>query len=195
MIKKLDSCKSIKLDATPAGRKVYNKLGFADEYAIARLTTQNLVSPSILKSEFELKEFTQSKLKEVVLYDKKAFGVDRGKVLKFLLDNQAVKAWCLEDGGKIEGYILSRPGCNFTQVGPVVAKSLENAKALLSSVFVKMEGQPVVIDVMENNQELLIWMQELNFTVQRSFTRMYLKSNSYAGNPEQQFLIGGPELG
>lgn len=195
IIKQLDACKSIKLDATPAGKKVYDKLGFVDEYGIARMTTQNLVQPTNNDAAMEPKELTPAKLNEIILYDKKAFGVNREKVLDFLLKNQTEKAWYLEENGEITGYILSRPGCNFTQVGPVVANTLNNAKALLFSVLNKMEGQPVVVDVMEEHKELIAWLEGLNFTVQRSFRRMYLKANPFAGNPSQQVLIAGPELG
>ncbi len=195
IIQKLNSCKSIKLDATPLGKKVYDKLGFVDEYGIARITNQSLAPLPILNLALNPKELTPNKLKEIVLYDKKAFGINREKVLNFLLENQTEKAWYLEDNGEIAGYILSRPGCNFTQIGPVVANTQNKAKVLLSSVLNKMEGRAVVVDVMEEHKELIAWLEGLNFTVQRSFTRMYLKSNPYAGNPQQQFLIGGPELG
>ncbi len=195
IIKKLSSCKSIKLDATAAGKKVYDKLGFVDEYGIARMTTQNLIQPTNIDAALEPKELTPTKLKDVVLYDEKAFGVNREKVLNFLLKNQTEKAWYLEENDRVTGYILSRPGCNFTQVGPVVANTLNNAKALLFSVLNKMEGQPVVVDVMEEHKELIAWFEGLNFTVQRSFRRMYLKANPFAGSPKQQVLIAGPELG
>ncbi|MCF6353095.1 MAG: hypothetical protein L3J06_08805 [Cyclobacteriaceae bacterium] len=48
-----------------------------------------------------------------------------------------------------------------------------------------MKGQSVVVDVMEEHKELIVWLEDLNFTVQRSFIRMYLKSNPYAGNLKQ----------
>lgn len=194
IIKKLDSCKSIKLDATPAGKKVYDKLGFVEEYGIARMTTQSLAPLTIIGAA-EPKELTPAKLKEVTLYDKKAFGVNREKVLNFLLKNQTEKGWYLEGEDGVAGYILSRQGCNFTQVGPVVANTLANAKVLLSYVLSKMKGQPVVVDVMEEHKELVAWLEDSNFTIQRSFIRMYLKGNPFGGNRQQQFLIGGPELG
>ncbi|HKO80294.1 MAG TPA: GNAT family N-acetyltransferase, partial [Chitinophagaceae bacterium] len=34
----LESCDSVKLDATPAGQQVYKKFDFKDEYLIARMT-------------------------------------------------------------------------------------------------------------------------------------------------------------
>ncbi len=37
LFEKLKSCKSVKLDATPAGQPVYKKYGFKDEYLIHRM--------------------------------------------------------------------------------------------------------------------------------------------------------------
>ena len=47
VLEKLKPCRSIKLDATSAGREVYKKFGFKDEYSITRMTC------SSIKSSFE----------------------------------------------------------------------------------------------------------------------------------------------
>jgi len=39
---KLDNCRSLKLDATPAGRPVYLKSGFIDEYTLHRMTNPSV---------------------------------------------------------------------------------------------------------------------------------------------------------
>ena len=46
ILEKLLSCKSIKLDATPAGQQVYTKFGFRDEYPITRMVNPSRVRRS-----------------------------------------------------------------------------------------------------------------------------------------------------
>jgi len=57
-IEHLKNCPSVKLDATAAGREVYVKLGFADEYELHRLTNDALpaVSNSIPADGCQLTE-------------------------------------------------------------------------------------------------------------------------------------------
>lgn len=196
LIDKLGTCQSIKLDATPAGKKVYDKLGFAGEYDIVRMTTRKLRSPaSVIGAAVELEGLTADKLKGVVAYDEQVFGVNRGKVVHNLAGRHRAKACCFTGAGDVAGYVLSRPGCHYTQVGPLVAATQAHARALLAHVLHTMEGQPVVVDVLAGHRGLVAWLAGWGFERERSFLRMYLKGNPYAGRPQQHFLIAGPELG
>src|SRR5690606_16732457 len=55
ILKKLESCPSIKLDATPAGFPVYSKLGFIQEYILNRMTRAPLKQHYPDRTEFPIR--------------------------------------------------------------------------------------------------------------------------------------------
>ena len=55
------------------------------------------------------------------------------------------------------------------------------AKYLLIAAFDEMKEQPLVLDIVADKLELKEWLLSIGFTHQRSFVRMYLKSNIYYG--------------
>jgi hypothetical protein len=59
----------------------------------------------------------------------------------------------------------------------------------------KLNVDPIEVDVPANQVELINWLKSIGFTKQRDFVRMYLNENPYPGKPENQFLICGPEFG
>ena len=52
VITRLKDCASIKLDATPVGHHVYEKIGFIDEYQIGRITNPSVSQIKIEKQEY-----------------------------------------------------------------------------------------------------------------------------------------------
>lgn len=196
LMDKLETCKSVKLDATPAGQKVYEKLGFNNEFMIYRLVR----NPGPLGTIIPGGDVTpvlpvQDRLKEAVLFDEMVFGANRGVLLRTLADQYPELSGVIMEGGKISGYSLGRVGSRYVQIGPVSAGSTEKAKKLVLSVLKLKSQQPVVVDVMDSKKYMLTWLESLGFAVQRPFTRMYLGENLFPGLTEKQFLICGPEYG
>ncbi len=196
IINLLKDCDSIKLDATPAGIPVYEKLGFVGEYKITRMVSQNL---GYLKepedNELAVSQITGSDISSIATMDKPIFGANRFNLFQFLFSNQEHTAFKIKTGRKLKGYAFSRKGSNYTQVGPVTANRTQSAKQLLRNTFEKLKENPIVVDVLLDKSELIDWLVSIGFTHQRSFTRMSLNSNKYQGKIENQFLISGPELG
>ncbi len=193
MIESLKDCESIKLDATPAGAHVYTKLGFQDEYEIFRMMhteERNMDEPE----NTIVREIDEEALSSLFAIDQKVFGADRSGLLKYLLEQGANVNGCISKNGKADGYLLTRPGTNFTQMGPVIAKSSDAAIRLVENAMTKVHGS-MVIDVLADKKGLVGWLEEAGFTTQRSFTRMYLKGNPYPGETEKHFAIAGPEFG
>lgn len=75
LFEKLKSCKSVKLDATPAGQPVYKKYGFKDEYLIHRM-----IAPCInlqeLTERLPLRQIFASDIEAVAQFDRKISGAD-----------------------------------------------------------------------------------------------------------------------
>ncbi len=193
LIEKLDSCQSIKLDATPSGLPLYKSLGFRKELAIHRMATTQFETVPPNENEPSVKPLPESKWQNVMDRDHAFFGADRSRLItEILLSN---KSWYVEREGRISGYLLTRSGSNCTQLGPLIAETTEDAKILLLSALKSFVGKPVLLDILHDKTDIQELLLSLGFQVQRSFTRMYFKSNSFAGSVQNQFLIAGPELG
>jgi predicted GNAT family N-acyltransferase len=194
LLEKLKSCKSVKLDATPAGQPVYKKYGFKDEYLIHRM-----IAPDIrMKQQAEqlpLKQIFASDIDAVVEFDMKIFGADRKQLIHYLVNNFSNNCWMLISNGQITGIALGRKGARFYQIGPVMALNPENAKILILKSLEKLIGKPVVIDIPDDKKELAEWLESIGFSSQRNFFRMYRNEKPFPGIPEYQFLICGPEFG
>ena len=189
----LSECETIKLDATPAGKKVYDTLGFKDEYSLFRMTTGSLQFNETFNNSITL--ITDDDYREIAEMDKTVFGAGRIAVLKFLAQSNPETAWKLIRNGILKGYCMGRPGTNYYQIGPVVAKTAYNAIELSKAVMNNLAGQAVVIDVPASQHEFLQWLKSSGFIEERPFIRMYYGSNTNPGLPENVFAICGPELG
>ncbi len=191
----LGSCRSIKLDATPAGQPVYQKFGFHSEYVIQRMTISS-VSAKTLSFDDEFLECVQSNnISEIIEYDRQVFGAYRKQLIEFLIESDPENAWMVKREGKIHGIALGRKGSRFQQIGPVLASSTEDAQKLIAKFLSGLEGQSVVVDILDDKKELMNWLIILGFSQQRHFVRMYQNENPFPGMPENQFLICGPEFG
>ena len=95
----------------------------------------------------------------------------------------------------MEGLVLGRDGTRFSYIGPLNASSYTVALNLICKAFESLKNQPVAVDIHEDKEELIKWMESIGFIRQRQFLRMYLDKNPYPGIMQNQFLISGPEFG
>lgn len=196
LFENLKACRSIKLDATPAGQPVYQKYGFKDEYLIHRMTTFSATVEILpTESRFSPELVSPTVIPEVVEYDKQVFGASRKQLIEFLVTNDSGNVWMIRREGQISGIVLGRKGARFHQIGPVMAYNAEDAKILILKSLEKLVGRPVVVDIPDDKRELIKWLNTIGFIEQRQFIRMYQNQNPYPGKSENQFLICGPEFG
>ncbi len=196
LLGRLQFCRSLKLDATPAGQPVYQKFGFKDEYLVHRMTAVSVSMKSLFLINGLLPELIQrGNIPEIVDCDKQLFGANRQQLIEFLVENNPENSWMFRREGQISGIALGRKGSRFYQIGPVFTSETEDAKKLIAKSLENLKGQPVVVDVPEDKKELINWLESIGFTKQRFFVRMYQNENPFPGIPEKHFLICGPEFG
>jgi len=191
----LKNVDSIKLDATPAGLPLYQKLGFIDEYKIYRMINPSLQSFKKQAFNCELLNIDPENFSEVLKLDKRIFGTDRTYLLQALLSNYPGKAFLIKRNKKLDGYMFGRDGVRFNYIGPVFALSQGSARILISKALESLDIKPVAMDILQDKEELVKWLEMIGFVKQRHFIRMSLKSNSYCGLIKYQYLISGPEFG
>lgn len=198
IINKLKGFESLKLDATLAGIPVYRKLGFEEEYQIVRMVHTDIGNMKDYQKNMNITKISKTLERDISIIIKKdqtLFGIKRDKLIRFLLKNKKDISLQVLENNELKGYVFGRNGSNYVQLGPLLAYSTESAKGLITDVFCTLKGYPIVLDVLLNKTELINWLLSVGFRQQRNFTRMYLKSNNFAGEMNNQYLTGGPELG
>ncbi len=195
VLEQMQFCKSIKLDATPAGHPVYRKFGFMDELRISRNTHPSVAGIPGVSHSFKVEAINSQVISEIFEYDQSVFGARREKLLNGLFQQAPELGWYIRDAGGICGYSLGRKGSRFIQLGPVSASSGEGALALIRVALGQIKGKACVIDLHTDKTEVAQWLLQAGFSAQREFIRMYLESNPLPGRISRQFLICGPEFG
>jgi ribosomal protein S18 acetylase RimI-like enzyme len=182
--------KVVKLDATPAGRGVYLKLNFVDEYRLSRMHSE---SPARLPPS-GARPLHRTDFPQLLALDREIFGADRKAVLEWVWAGAPQYAFVIEERSQIKGYCFGRPGHRFTHIGPVIAPDHGRAIQLMSAALRNCTG-PTIVDALQDKEDWVRWLSSLGFVEQRQLIRMYRGSNAGPGVPEKQFAILGPELG
>jgi GNAT superfamily N-acetyltransferase len=193
-------CPAIGLDATPAGRRLYERLGFRGQYGLRRMTIDRFppltVQPPDVRS---CSPITGSSIDPVAALERSVLGADRSPLLRALRDRTPGMAWQIVHQRQARGFCLGRAGTHLIQIGPLIAETSGEAIALCTAAMGGMAGQAVALDVPEIREDFLRWLCALGFGEQRPFTRMVLARSAAAsggfGPPAQQYAIVGPEFG
>ena len=183
---------TIKLDATPAGREVYLRLGFVDEYKIIRMPGRPMITSNARPGA---RRATVNDFPVLLKFDRKVFGANRQSVLEWNFKGAPQYAFIVEEQGQIQGFCLGRPGYSFDQIGPIIANDANAATQLLTSALLQAADKPIVVDILTHTPEWVKFVSSLGFTESRHLIRMYRGSNNYPGVPQKQFAILGPEFG
>jgi predicted N-acetyltransferase YhbS len=182
---------TVKLDATPDGRLVYENLGFKEESLIERwegVAGEKAVDCSPLDI---------SAHQEALNLDRDAFGEDRSKLIEMLIEDSYVTpvvATAATDR-RLTGYALARRGNLAAYVGPVVTSIADAATVLLDGLLSQMSGQRVYVDLNTNfggGREILATR---GLVKQRDLIRMSYGKRNEAGSSPSIFGIAGPEVG
>ena len=170
------------LDATPAGREVYRQEGFRDTWSFKRFVVQR---KSQLPAQSRVRELRETDWPWILALDREAFGGNRERLLRSLAQRLPAAALGVEGGG----FILGRDGREASQLGPVVARSAETARGLLSTALAQAAGA-LYLDLVDHAPIVPQGLAE-----QRPFTRMVRGTMPAPGDRAKVFLVAGPELG
>lgn len=189
----------IKLDATPLGQPVYERLGFKDEWTLNRWERSGPPDPSATSdSNSRIRNWRETDVGLIDRIDTAAFGVSRCRLLEELVRQSGRALVAESETGGLVGYGLLGRGSRALRLGPVVAQSSDTAiqiiEALMTRGGTRVE-EKIFWDIPDQNPAAMAWAAEHGFTIQRTLTRMYLGDNTAPGDSQKQFAIAGPELG
>jgi ribosomal protein S18 acetylase RimI-like enzyme len=183
------------LDATPAGREVYRKLGFIDTWELQRYAGAGSPVAEEAGAAVRVRGMTLRDLDGLCGADTETFGADRSALLRALFERKPQAALVAERAdGTLAGLTFERAGRTATQIGPVVADDAATALALVAHAVRSTTG-PLMIDVPLEHVRVNAWLEAHGFAVERPFTRMQHGVAKPYGRLEKTFAIAGPELG
>lgn len=181
---------TIRLDATPLGQPVYEKLGFVGEFGLSRYEG---VMPTTVEALPGVEPMTRADLPAVCRWDEMVTRTRREKLLRHLFDAFPQRARKFAPAGELQGYCLARPGSNAWQVGPIQGTAVAG-RALLLDAARQFAGQRVYLDVPTDHAAAVAGVQAFGWTVQRTFLRMS-RGQRVAENLERFWSSFGPEKG
>ena len=201
--------RSAVLDATPAGREVYAQEGFRDTWGYRRYALR--ASPGAYEgappariaktgvaearaADIDVRPLAEADWHQVLALDAPAFGASRERLLRALARRLPAAALVAERKGEFIGFLLGRDGREASQLGPLVARDADAAKALLAAALAQI-APPIYLDIVDRETALRAWLEKRGFEFQRPFTRMVHGADRAPGDASLVFCPAGPELG
>jgi ribosomal protein S18 acetylase RimI-like enzyme len=177
-----------KLDATPQGRLLYERLGFQVEYHLERHILRREPGRGAAPDSAE-------DVEAVLATDRDIFGADRSALLRSIANAAPEFVTVARQGGSLDGYALGRRGSRADHLGPWVARTEPVARDVLENFLLCSRRDVVFVDVVKDNPWAPGLLVEKGFTFSRALTRMYRGENAHPGRPDLVCAILGPEFG
>jgi len=186
---------TMKLDATPQGKPIYAKLGFAEEYEIARWILKRPPGTDSTTRRSTREPLGEKQKEQIFRLDKESFGADRSFLLRALCEEGPEFAAAVWEDELLQGYAFGRPGLFADHLGPWMAKTPEAAENLLRAFLTASSRETLIVDCLKANSMAVELLRGFGFTSSRPLTRMFRGPNTYAGRPDLLCAILGPEFG
>jgi GNAT superfamily N-acetyltransferase len=183
---------TLKLDATPLGKPLYEKMGFSCEYEIERWILQRTARQEPAIGETSL---PAERLPGIFTLDSEVFGADRSALLRSLHERAPDLTVTVARGAQLEGYAFGRRGRFADHLGPWMAGDPETAGRLLGEFLRRSSREAILVDAMKSNRVAGEILLQDGFAVARPLTRMYRGPNAFPGKPHLLGAIVGPEFG
>lgn len=192
-IDSLSDFPSIRLDATPAGRILYQKHGFVDEFSLTRMEAISVKIDHAPRAM--VRAMTKGELPEVMAMDRFVFGAARSNLLEWMYEGAPEFAFVAERHGNICGYLFGRHGHHFEHLGPIVADDVNVAMNMTKACLSRHQDQAFVLDTFDRDDGWMRFLESIGFRAQRPYVRMFLGRPGPFGVLRQQFAVLGPEFG
>jgi GNAT superfamily N-acetyltransferase len=180
---------TVRLDATPLGQPVYERLGFVEQFQLARyegVISEAGEAPGV---DIALPEHWEA----LAALDRTVTNTDRRQFLSRLFAEQPQNVRCVHSAGRITGFITARAGAKALMLGPCLGTP-DAARLLFADAGRLYAGQRVFIDVPLVNRAATALALAQGLTVQRRLTRM-CRGVALCERTESLWAGSGPEKG
>ncbi len=186
---------ALKLDATPQGRPLYEKLGFRSEYEIGRWTRRQPAGTAKQPRTGVRESASPALLEGIFEFDRQVFGADRSGLLRSLHEEAPELTLGILKDGTLAGYALGRRGSFADHLGPWMASDPDTARQLLEGFVAGSSRETQIADCPNAHAASGDLLRFFGFSYSRPLIRMFRGSNDYPGRPELLCAILGPEFG
>src|SRR5262249_51166260 len=143
---------TIKLDATPEGRPLYEKMGFVAEYEIERWTLRRTITDADIIDRHSPQQALPGSLPGWILEtDREAFGADRTFLLESLHHSAPEFTLELRNNDVLQGYAFGRRGLFADHLGPWMTKNSSSAQEVLHAFLARSTRETLVVDCLKAN--------------------------------------------
>ncbi len=175
----------IMLDATDAGRPLYESLGFCNVCKVERWEgrASTYLGP-------RARRMRPADVDAVFDLDTHLFGLRRTFILMRLLEEFPDMAWVDYERGTLQGYLLGRRSKGGVILGPWMSWSPASAERLLLVALEALQGKNIVMDIVDSNGRAMILAGDHNLKRTGSHTRMiYGAAAPIAGEPLTEMAV------
>ena len=195
-----------RLDATPMGKSLYERLGFSVDYDLVRY--EGKPSPHGVLDD-AVRPAEESDYEEILALDARVKNINRRRVLTRFFHECPDHLWVYREGPQtsgspisgspisgypISGYIAAREGTRAWQIGPCMALHPDAGQALLATVFRHFRDATIFVDVLAENQSAVDYVRAAGLEQQRPLTRMS-RGPAPAEDRTKIWCSWGPEKG
>lgn len=158
---------TVRLDARPMGQRIYERLGFVEQYRIAHYEGMLPANPRVQLVE----DASADCWEELMDLDEQVTRTERRRLLRRLFTEHPQSVRFIRKDGHCCGYWTARPGRKTIRIGPCIATASAGPLPLADAGH-RLAGQLVSIDVPIINEWANNWADFLGLTVQHTLTRM-----------------------
>ncbi len=164
---------TVRLDATPLGRPLYEKCGFVEEYTLTRFEGIAAFAGALagIGDKIALMPMRSEHQDRVSRFDRQITGTDRARLLRHLYQETPAEWQLAMWGEELLGFAAARPGSRAWQIGPCLAAA-EAGPLLLADALARRAGQRVFLDIPIENRAAVAAATAAGLVPQRPLYRM-----------------------
>jgi GNAT superfamily N-acetyltransferase len=181
--------RSVRLDATPLGRPLYEKLGFVAQFELAR--HEGVLPPAPQATGVE--PARPEDFEELLAQDRAVTATDRRLLLLRFFAEQPNAVRIVRRAGRCLAFLTARPGTRALQIGPCIAAP-DVGPLLFADAWHRYAGEYVFIDIPMGNTRAVDLVAAHGLTVQRHLLRM-CRGEVIVERIEELWASSGPAKG
>jgi GNAT superfamily N-acetyltransferase len=182
--------RSVRLDATPLGRPLYESLGFVVESTLIRF--EGALAPAPQAQDLD-EVCALDGVGEAAVLDRAVTGTDRRALLHRLDAGSPGSLRGVRGAHGLAGFLMARPGARARQIGPCLGDDRAGA-LLFADARQRYAGEPVYIDIPATNAVATILAATFGLAPGRQLTRMG-RGPRVAERLDRLWASAGPEKG
>ncbi|ARP73585.1 N-acetyltransferase [Streptomyces pluripotens] len=162
--------RTVGLDGVVAQQDNYRQSGFEFAYRTIRFSG---AAPEGDGTPTGVRPAVPGDLAAITAYDGACHPADRPSFLAKWLTGPGHCAFVRYDGDRLTGYGVVRPGRDSLRIGPLLADTTDDARALFTALTADVAGREVAVDVPEPNTSGVALAEEAGLRPSFETARMY----------------------